>query len=97
MRTGERLVNERHAWGILLNASRDMNVGLVGTFWFTHSLPSAAKGQTIALFETRAEARANLPRVKGPVLAGGYPDAKVVPVTIRYFTTGWTGRERRRR
>ena len=74
-------MKSRRAWAIRVGryAGGDVYIGLG---WFESVTPPAQRGCPTALFATRREARAALPRVKG---SGKFTDARVerVLVTIR--------------
>ena len=64
--------------GWAIDANSDEGHGLLGRFWWREKIPYHMMGHRIAMFPTRAWARAALKDVKP-----SFPKAKVVPVIIR--------------
>ena len=72
--------NEFDAWAIYTYS--DEGHGYLGRYWFGNSLPRHLEGCRIALFKTRAIARAELPGVKQ-----SWPKARVVGVRVSIAKT----------
>lgn len=74
----------RYAWAISTGSSA-LGGALAGYGWFAPLIlqPPWQNGLRIAFFRTRADARAHLGRVKGPLDRGRFPRSRVVRVKIR--------------
>lgn len=78
MRRGDVAV--RKAWAID-TTSKDRH-GLIGTFWFAEDDPPHRAGLRLAMFETRAQAKAHLASVRRSFI-----HARVVRVTLEVRIT----------